>query len=80
MYAPFARFGFALVLAVALTLSWAKYSIADENDGVVRVKSAYGMEETIARIKKDVADKGIMFFQEVNQSQLADKAGIKLGG
>ena len=78
MYAPFARFGLALMLAVALTFSWAKFSTADEVDGVVRVKSAYAMEETIARIKKDIADKGIMFFQEVNQSQLAEKAGIKL--
>lgn len=78
MYAPFARFGLALMLAAALTFSWAKLSSADEMDGVVRVKSAYAMEETISRIKKDIADKGIMFFQEVNQSQLAEKAGIKL--
>jgi uncharacterized protein (DUF302 family) len=78
MYAPFARFGLALILAAALTFSWAKFSTADELDGVVRVKSAYTMDETIARIKKDIADKGIMFFQDVNQSQLAEKAGIKL--
>ena len=47
-------------------------------DGVVRVKSAYGMEDTIARVKRDVADKGIMFFSEINQSELAAKAGIRL--
>jgi uncharacterized protein (DUF302 family) len=51
---------------------------ADENDGVVRVKSAYPLKETVARLKKDVADKGITFFSEINQSQLAEKAGIKL--
>ncbi len=82
MYAPFAsisrQFGLALVIALALTFSWSRLTLADEADGVVRVKSAYAMEETIARVKKDIADQGIMFFQEVNQSQLAEKAGIKL--
>jgi uncharacterized protein (DUF302 family) len=82
MYAPFARIsrqlGLAVMLALALTFSWSRLTLADEADGVVRVKSAYSMEETIARIRKDIADKGIMFFQEVNQSQLAEKAGIKL--
>lgn len=48
------------------------------DDGVVRVRSAYPMEETIARLKKDVAAKGILFFQEVNQSKLAADAGIKV--
>jgi uncharacterized protein (DUF302 family) len=75
---PFARLGLAVALAAALTLSWSMFTTADELDGVVRVKSAYPMDETIARIKQDIAGKGIMFFQEINQSQLAEKAGIKL--
>ena len=48
------------------------------DDGVVRVKSAYPMEETVARLKMDVAAKGITFFQEINQSKLAADAGIKV--
>ena len=51
---------------------------ADNEDGIVRVKSAYPLAETVNRLKKDVADKGIMFFSEINQSELAAKAGIKL--
>jgi uncharacterized protein (DUF302 family) len=51
---------------------------ADNEDGIVRVKSAYLLTETVNRLKKDVADKGIMFFSEINQSELAAKAGIKL--
>ena len=47
-------------------------------DGVVKVRSAYGMDETIARIKDDIAKKGIMFFSAVDQQQLAANAGIKL--
>jgi len=44
--------------------------------GIVRVKSAYPMNETIARLKQDVAAKGIRFFLEVDQRQLAADAGI----
>lgn len=47
-------------------------------DGVVKVRSAYPMDETIARIKDDIARKGIMFFSAVDQQQLAANAGIKL--
>ena len=47
-------------------------------DGVVKVKSAYGVDETIERLKKDIAAKGIMFFMAVDQSKLAADAGIKL--
>ena len=47
-------------------------------DGINRVRSAYSMDETIARIRADIAAKGILFFQVVDQSQLAAKAGISL--
>jgi uncharacterized protein (DUF302 family) len=51
---------------------------ADTEDGIVQVKSAYPLAETVNRLKKDVADKDIMFFSEIDQSELAAKAGIKL--
>ena len=47
-------------------------------DGIIRVKSAYPVAETVARVKQDVAGKGIMFFSEVDQSKLAAGAGITL--
>src|SRR5262245_53586533 len=50
---------------------------AKSNDGVVRVKSAYGFAETIEKLKKDIAGKGIMFFSEIDQTKLAAAAGIK---
>jgi uncharacterized protein (DUF302 family) len=49
-----------------------------QNDGVIRVKSAYPMKETIHRIKADIAAKGITYFQDIDQAKLAAKAGIKL--
>ena len=48
------------------------------DDGIVRVKSAVPMAEAITRIKADIASKGIKFFSEIDQSQLAADAGIKL--
>ncbi len=47
-------------------------------DGVIKVKSVYAMDETVDRLKKDVAAKGIIFFQEIDQSKLAANAGVKL--
>lgn len=66
-----------LAMAVALIVP-SDAGTAAGKDGVVRVKSAYGMAETIARLKQDVAAKGIMFFSEVDQAKLAADAGIKL--
>jgi uncharacterized protein (DUF302 family) len=51
---------------------------ADGGNGVVKVKSAYSVEETVARVKQDVATKGIPFFAEIDQSGLAAAAGIGL--
>jgi uncharacterized protein (DUF302 family) len=48
------------------------------DDGVVKIQSAYSMPETIARMKKDIADKGIKFFDEIDQAKLAADAGITL--
>jgi uncharacterized protein (DUF302 family) len=48
------------------------------DSGVIRVKSGYEMDETLARIKKDIATKGVRFFDEIDQAQLAANAGIKL--
>jgi uncharacterized protein (DUF302 family) len=49
---------------------------ATTGDGIVKVESAYAMAETITRLKQDIADKGIKFFLEVDQAQLAAEAGI----
>ena len=48
-------------------------------NGIVKVKSAYGMDETIARLKADIARKGITFFAEIDQDKLAPAANIKIG-
>jgi hypothetical protein len=51
---------------------------ADNDDGIVRVKSAYPMAETITRLKTDVIGRGIILFSEIDQSDLAAKAGVEV--
>ena len=46
--------------------------------GVIRVKSVYGLDETVARLKADIAAKGIKFFTEIDQSQLGAGANIAI--
>lgn len=72
----------AVVAAVvAIVASWIAVGgarSAQTEDGIVRVKSAYGVDETIQRLKADIQAKGIKFFLAVDQADLAAKAGIPL--
>lgn len=47
-------------------------------DGVVRVASAYSLDETIRRVKADIAVKKILLFDDIDQAKLAADAGIEL--
>jgi len=67
----FSAFLFASVLA-------GSSPVLAGDDGVITVKSAYPIGETIARLKNDIAGKGIKFFDEIDQSKLAADAGIML--
>lgn len=77
MFARLIRLCSAFLFACALTAASSGPTLAG-NDGIVRVKSAYPIGETVERLKKDIADKGIRFFSEIDQSKLAADAGIKL--
>lgn len=46
--------------------------------GVLRVKSAYGVDETVERLKADIATKGIKFFIEIDQGQLGAGANLNI--
>jgi len=78
MLASIAKICSAASLAFVLAVSTPVLTKAADEDGIVRVKSAYSLGETITRLKKDIAVKGIKFFDEINQSKLAADAGIKL--
>jgi uncharacterized protein (DUF302 family) len=68
----------AVLVAFALMFASPDMASAAADDGIVKFKSAYDMPETIERMKKDIADKGIMFFDEIDQAKLAADAGVTL--
>ena len=75
MFARLIQLCSSILFACTLTAS---SPVLAGNDGIVRVKSAYPIAETIERLKKDIVDKGVKFFNEIDQSKLAADAGIKL--
>jgi len=48
------------------------------DDGIIRNKSAYSFSDTVERISKDVASKGIMMFSVIDQAKLAKDAGLRI--
>ena len=78
-FASAALVGAALILsACSMQPVSQPMASAAASDGIVRVKSAYSMEETIARLKRDIAAKGIMFFDQIDEAELASNADIQL--
>ena len=76
-----AMLGFALITASAShggAEGLKPVTVTSAQSGVIAQRSAYGVDETVARLKKDIAAKGIVFFQEIDQAALAAKAGIEL--
>jgi uncharacterized protein (DUF302 family) len=47
-------------------------------DGVIKQRSDYAFDETIARIKADIATKGIKFFDAIDQSKLGADARLPI--
>jgi uncharacterized protein (DUF302 family) len=78
MYPRIVQFLSAALFAVGLAASLPAAADGVGADGIVRVKSAYPLAETVDRLKKDLAVKGIRFFQEIDQHKLAAEAGIKV--
>jgi len=75
MFARLIQLCSAFLFASVLTAS---SSVLAGDDGIVTVKSAYPIGETVERLKSDIAAKGIKFFDEIDQTKLAGDAGIKL--
>jgi uncharacterized protein (DUF302 family) len=78
MLARIVRFLAAALAAAGLAAALPAAADTAGGDGIVRVKSAYPLDETVARLKQDIAGKGIRFFQEIDQHKLAAEAGIKV--
>ena len=70
----------AALLAVALALGGGHPSARAEGlnpaSGVIAVPSGYALDETVVRLKADIAAKGIPLFSEIDQAALAAQAGV----
>jgi uncharacterized protein (DUF302 family) len=47
-------------------------------EGVVRQKSDFAFDETVARLKGDIAAKGIRFFDEIDHAKLGEGANLPI--
>jgi uncharacterized protein (DUF302 family) len=68
----------AWILLLPVLAAADEVGVAPNAAGVIAVRSAYDVSETVERLKKDIGAKGIVFFQEIDQAALAAKAGIQL--
>lgn len=71
-------FGRAAAFATVALTAPASLAAAAQENGVIKIKSAYSMQETIERITNDIASKGIKLFNVIDQSKLAKEVGIEL--
>lgn len=67
-----------LLLIVALTGLFASSAMADEVDGLIKVKSMHSVTVTIDRLANIVKKKGITVALRWNHSAKANKLGIKM--
>jgi uncharacterized protein (DUF302 family) len=73
-----ALLAFSLMASTSVPAAAEGFKPVVSASGVIATRSAYGMDETVERLKKDIAAKGITFFQQIDQSALAAKSGIEL--
>jgi uncharacterized protein (DUF302 family) len=71
--------GPATVLSPILAPARAAVPVASAPaSGVIKQRSDYAFDETIVRIKADIAAKGIRFFDEIDQTKLGESAKLPI--
>ena len=71
--------GPATILAPALMAAKAATPIeVAPAEGVIKQRSDYGFDETVTRLKADIAKKGIKFFDEIDQTALGAGANLPI--
>ncbi|MBX4886418.1 DUF302 domain-containing protein [Rhizobium bangladeshense] len=68
----------ALSLAGIILPAPATVAQAGARDGVIVLKSRYSVDETVSKIKGNVAEKGITLFDDIDQAALGAAAGNKV--
>jgi uncharacterized protein (DUF302 family) len=54
-------------------------ALAGTRDGITSLTSRYSVDETVAKIKTSVAEKGITLFDDIDQAGLGNAAGNTVG-
>ncbi len=77
-----------ILLAIALAVSGSSakaresapisHSSPVKADGVVRVRSSHGFEETVTRLKAAIAAKGVRYFDAIDQQALGAEANLAI--
>lgn len=83
---PLGRFAIGLLVGASIVGGTAIASRAQgatpvasaRADGVLTVRSSHGFDQTVARLKADVAAKGIRFFSEIDQAGLGADARLPI--
>ena len=47
-------------------------------EGVVRLRSSHGFDDTVTRLKAAITTKGVRFFDAIDQQQLGSEAGLPI--
>jgi uncharacterized protein (DUF302 family) len=68
----------AFAIAAAQPVHAATPIASQAAQGVLTQKSDYGFDETIVRLKADIAAKGIRFFDEIDQAELGAGANLSI--
>jgi uncharacterized protein (DUF302 family) len=68
----------AMLMAGAFAASPISPAQAGTSDGVVTLDSHYSVDETVRKIKANVAAKGIKLFDDIDQAALGNAAGNKV--
>ncbi len=75
----------AIALAVSGTPAEARHTAPassanhSSSDGVVRIRSSHGFDETVDRLKAAIAAKGVRFFDALDQQALGKEANLTIG-
>lgn len=75
----------AISLVVSSTAADARNTIATapapiaKAEGILRIRSIHGFDETVTRLKSAIAAKGVRFFDAIDQQALGKEANLTIG-
>lgn len=72
------RYSINLLFIALLSTSVQATETAETADNLIKIKSAYGVSETISRLENLLEEKGMTVFARINHAEGAEKAEMEL--